>query len=408
MHSANIPKNIWAPLLWISMILSLLIATNVHAASKQELSVFKTYYNPTLPELQIASVISADLPRKQLYNIAVIEEKTGQAQAYTTKTIDQTPTASAQIQETSPIYGNKNALIDNNVFSSAEFNLDRDQGQAYLIINFQKQIASDSIQIHLSDHVPLPYQIQIEIKQEDTWKTVLNRTRLLSTVINFPEAIGSTWRITFWHSQILRLRELEIVPKNLGAQDVIQKIYWLARPQEKYLIYADAVTAPTLNVLEAGDLQRPDTEIVKASISKPFPNPLFQEPDDDKDSIINLRDNCIDIKNSDQQDLDENGRGDACEDHDGDGVIDIQDNCPANPNYAQKDRDGDQVGDVCDNSEDRLTEKLPWLPWVAIGITGIIIAVIVISTIRTPKKPKPQPNNDSSMTNNDFEPSDSD
>jgi hypothetical protein len=71
-------------------------------------------------------------------------------------------------------------------------------------------------------------------------------------------------------------------------------------------------------------------------------------------------DNCPDLGNPDQGDVDGNGVGDVCEDKDGDGVpdaeddddgdgvLDIVDNCPGVDNADQTDGDGDGVGDRCD------------------------------------------------------------
>ncbi|MBN2368119.1 thrombospondin type 3 repeat-containing protein [Candidatus Woesearchaeota archaeon] len=90
--------------------------------------------------------------------------------------------------------------------------------------------------------------------------------------------------------------------------------------------------------------------------------------DSDKDGWAEICDNCPEIANHDQLDLNLNGIGDACEeDIDGDGIpntgYDIAcgpseteaciDNCPYDSNPGQQDSDEDFVGDVCDNCPDK-------------------------------------------------------
>ena len=71
-------------------------------------------------------------------------------------------------------------------------------------------------------------------------------------------------------------------------------------------------------------------------------------PDTDGDGILDSGDNCVNIPNADQSDIDGDGLGDVCDDDiDGDGILNDDDNCPTRPNPDQIDSDGDGVGDAC-------------------------------------------------------------
>lgn len=76
--------------------------------------------------------------------------------------------------------------------------------------------------------------------------------------------------------------------------------------------------------------------------------PPCGEADRDDDGVPDDVDNCPDVANEDQADVDGDGIGDACDDGDGDGVIDGDDNCPDVANEGQADVDGDGTGDACD------------------------------------------------------------
>lgn len=63
-------------------------------------------------------------------------------------------------------------------------------------------------------------------------------------------------------------------------------------------------------------------------------------------------DNCLLTYNPTQVDSDQNGIGDLCQDSDGDGVLDIHDNCVNMRNLPQTNRDCDEYGDACDPNPD--------------------------------------------------------
>jgi hypothetical protein len=71
--------------------------------------------------------------------------------------------------------------------------------------------------------------------------------------------------------------------------------------------------------------------------------------DADGDGVLDEEDNCPDVFNPDQSDLDGDGLGDACDpDRDGDGVGNDADNCADVANPDQLDNDGDGIGNACD------------------------------------------------------------
>lgn len=68
----------------------------------------------------------------------------------------------------------------------------------------------------------------------------------------------------------------------------------------------------------------------------------FAVPDSDKDGIPDSTDNCPQIANEDQADLNGDGFGDMCDDIDGDQIVDSEDNWPLDP---ENDLDEDGFGD---------------------------------------------------------------
>ena len=362
-----------------ALIFLLIFSSGVYAQTNY--SVFEKIYTPTIQELIKATVVSVSLPTQPTYGVLILESDNEipipwiAINKYTETKLEIKTTI------TSAIIGDKNSLTDQNYDTTAEFNLDEDKGTAFIELQADNAFKADTLYLSLDNNVALPHTIALKAQMGNNWKTIVAKKRLDSTSLSFPETTAKKWRIEFEHAQPLRMREISFNNnKNETLAEV--EIRWLALPNKTYTLYSDARTYANIQTSEPGTLQGTDLKVIKAQLGESKPNPTFKEPDVDNDGVSDIKDNCVQIANTDQKDIDDNGRGDACEDFDGDNIVNSKDNCPDQPNYNQSDIDADGIGDTCDKEESRLTEKNPWLPWTAMGIAAFVVIAIVIKTAR--------------------------
>ncbi len=101
------------------------------------------------------------------------------------------------------------------------------------------------------------------------------------------------------------------------------------------------------------DTRTDGTNYVWAVVDKNSRYTVGLNVDDDNDGIFNANDNCRDLANPNQFDIDSDGLGDQCDDDDdNDSITDELDNCPLAANQDQVDTDGDEIGDACDQDDD--------------------------------------------------------
>lgn len=166
---------------------------------------------------------------------------------------------------------------------------------------------------------------------------------------------------------------------------LVYNLRFLGLPKSTYLVYYGADRPVDIPYMEAGDLGRSEG-VLRLGVAQMQLNPRYMLPDTDTDGVVDSEDNCPEIPNKNQSDVDRNGRGDLCEDYDGDLIIERDDNCPTQANERQTDTDGDGVGDVCDEKDNRITEQYPWAPWAGMGVAMLVLIILFILVATAPKK----------------------
>ncbi|MDO8260409.1 MAG: thrombospondin type 3 repeat-containing protein [Candidatus Magasanikbacteria bacterium] len=358
----------------LALIIIFLFTFNIVVAQtesvNEKISAFKSGKIVDGLNVQVSTVVEVPLSQDSVTSkvFAVVEIESDKFQPYNFIQKNNLVAVSAEILSGQKMSSN---LVDSNYKSSVDFFLPEEgQGEAVIMLKGKSAITSSNINIHLDNNVALP--TQIEIKADDV--IVFAKSKMTSQFINFLETKARNWQINMWYAQPLRITEMELRQNNLN-NEVEQSLRFLARPNMNYVIYFNPDRNVEIITGEAGNL-RSDKDVLQTKEYVTTKNFFYKEADVDKDAIPDKFDNCVNVANPKQEDIDVNGRGDACDDFDRDGVINSKDNCIDVPNANQADTDADKIGDACDGEESRVSEKYPWLPWA-----GMIFVVLAIGTM---------------------------
>lgn len=272
-------------------------------------------------------------------------------------------------------------IVDNNSKTYKEFLVSGEKiEKTTIVLQFTAPISSNSLSLLLDQYVALPNLIEIRASLYGNEKVILASQKMTSNNIYFPVTNADKWLITFTYGQPLRIVEITLQQNDKISN---QGLRFLAQPNNKYVIYFNPDRYINIPVAESGNLSSNDGVIIVPDIDSQN-NSSYVLADTDSDSVPDIRDNCVNIDNFDQVDVNGNGRGDACDDFDKDAILNINDNCPNAPNRDQIDSDHDGLGDVCDTEESRLTEKYKFIPWLGIGLA--LITIIILFAITYKKK----------------------
>jgi hypothetical protein len=264
-------------------------------------------------------------------------------------------------------------------------------GTAVITLTSQRPITTTALTMLLDNYVALPLTAELKAFIGTTNQIVVARTRLDGTTLRFPKTTSSEWTLTLTYGQPLRISELRLYQENALIQNT-RSVRFLVQPgQLSYRLYFGSDRFMPIAIGESGNLMSDVGVLRVGSSGTTVSNPGYVMADSDADGIPDLRDNCVQTANANQEDIDGNGRGDLCDDFDRDGVMNVRDNCPSIPNMSQADIDADGIGDACDTQESRITEQYQWLPWVGIGFAGAVLVILFALTAKSMHKPTDPP-----------------
>ncbi|MDD4358632.1 MAG: thrombospondin type 3 repeat-containing protein [Candidatus Pacebacteria bacterium] len=340
----------------------------------QDEKIIRMYHlsNPTVVEIPL----NGDYSNKDIF--AVYNKTTLSFESYYIKSEILTEQNRVTLIMDNGKYSYK--INDNNLYTYEEFDaLEDDMTETMITLKSDKAITSDSLTVLLDKHVALPNKIKISALVDGREKNIITK-EMDSYKVYFPKTTSNEWLIHFYYTQPLRITEIK-----LHQIDKINtnSLRFLAQPENDYILYLNPDRVVDIKVGEAGNLFSDDNVLVlNENNLQSLPNRDYVLADIDNDGVPDIRDNCINTFNPEQEDLNNNGKGDVCEDYDKDGVINKYDNCPNIPNKNQLDSDNDNIGDVCDNEENRLTEKYAFIPWLGIIFAFITIIILFIMTYK--------------------------
>jgi hypothetical protein len=253
-----------------------------------------------------------------------------------------------------------------------------------VLLEFPELTLVSGILMHLADGVIPPKQVSIQGKfsmESEIFTPIINNFRF-STRVPFPTVKVKALELSFATSHFFRVSEIEILEPSKIEIEEKEDLIFFAKEGASYRFYAQPVFGQKSYATSHYQPLSVDTKTPSFSLSKVTLNPDFDNDFDD-DGISDEIDLCPQVKDKTNQDVDQNGRGDVCEDPDQDRVFSHQDNCPFVYNPRQLDIDQDSEGDACDEEENRLTEQSDF--WV-LGGFGVAVLVLLWLMWRSLKK----------------------
>lgn len=341
-------------------------------------SSFREYTQVSVPSILVPTVVEmpVTVPNNSRKDFIVVDRNVEiliPIQSYLKEVYTITPATFTAYSSNG--IGAANNLLDQD-FSSAVYYSLNEGGEmtAEITLTTFAPVKVSGFDLALEKNVSLPATVEVSAvvnRSSMVSEIVLAKSRMTSDRVNFIPTVASTFIIRFTYVQPLQINELSLIQTDV-EKNLSQSLRFLAQPDAVYMVYQNPDTAVNLPLRSYVDLIS-DKDVLQIAQPQFRPNPKYIQADGDRDGVPDVRDNCVSVANSDQVDIDNNGRGDACDDWDKDGVMNPIDNCQNIPNANQADEDSDGIGDACDEEESRFTERNKWVPWAGMGIAVFVL-----------------------------------
>ncbi|MEK7563523.1 MAG: thrombospondin type 3 repeat-containing protein, partial [Patescibacteria group bacterium] len=307
-------------------------------AQSGAINAFRLFMEIGAIGIDVPTVVEIPVPEAYLERTQFAVEDTTSESFEPYLLLEETPAVSLSVSAQGAS-GGANAMIDGNTITYAEFLLPEDtQGQAQITITSTQPVTSSTLSVLLDNYVALPTFVEVRAQTDSGEKILVARSRMNSQTVRFPKTTSKSWTVLLTYGQLLRITEIRL-DEDTRSGGPTRAVRFLAQPEHSYRIYLDPDRHVKIATGESGNLHA-DEDVLALPAMASKKNSSYTTADTDNDTVPDLEDNCVQLSNKDQKDINENGRGDACDDFDKDGLLNSSDNCPEKPNRNQNDTDG--------------------------------------------------------------------
>ena len=274
--------------------------------------------------------------------------------------------------------GRKENLVDGNYNTSLTFHPETDY-EKEVTLSFNKLTEVSGIYIRLADGIINPKTVTVKGTFSGGENVIIVNNKRFSYHIPFPKVSVSQLQISYNTPHFLRISEIEI----LGQEEIekTDELVFFAEEGKTYTLYSNShfgqkhYSAPKYQPLST------DNKTPAFTLPLSTKNPVFND-DFDGDELSDQIDLCPKIADPQNIDIDNNKRGDACEDPDQDSKMSSVDNCPFIYNPNQKDSDLDKLGDLCDDTDDRFTANSQSFLYIVFGLAALFLGFLVWRSLK--------------------------